>query len=207
MTRSTRRGASRARAQARQRSPLGKMAAAAHSAPRGPRDRLGHWPTQPPFTKGWPGCPTGNHPRRSGKRSRQRGSPTTAPRTSSSRGWTRSSATSATRMHRCRRCPRPRVGSRAQQRPGRESVGDAGVPILHERFDGPFRRTFAMADPDGYRVTVSERDQVLFWPPRRCRSDGLTDEPLRWSSAGSQRRTRPRLGWRGRARPGARWVS
>jgi len=33
-------------------------------------------------------------------------------------------------------------------------------------FAGPFGRTFAMADPDGYRVTIYERDQPLFWPPR-----------------------------------------
>lgn len=41
-----------------------------------------------------------------------------------------------------------------------------GVPILVEPYDGPFGRTFTMADPDGYRVTVYERDQPLFWPPR-----------------------------------------
>jgi predicted enzyme related to lactoylglutathione lyase len=41
-----------------------------------------------------------------------------------------------------------------------------GVPILAEPFDGPFGRTFVMADPDGYRVTVYERDQPLFWPPK-----------------------------------------
>lgn len=44
-------------------------------------------------------------------------------------------------------------------------VGD-GVRILLEPFDGPFGRTFAMADPDGYRITIYERDQPLFWPPR-----------------------------------------
>ncbi len=38
--------------------------------------------------------------------------------------------------------------------------------ILLEPFDGPFGRTFAMADPDAYRVTVYERDQPLFWPPK-----------------------------------------
>jgi predicted enzyme related to lactoylglutathione lyase len=42
----------------------------------------------------------------------------------------------------------------------------AGVKIIAEPFDGPFGRTFAMADPDGYRVTVYERDQPLFWPPK-----------------------------------------
>ena len=41
-----------------------------------------------------------------------------------------------------------------------------GVRILREPFDGPFGRTFTMADPDGYPVTVYERDQPLFWPPR-----------------------------------------
>jgi predicted enzyme related to lactoylglutathione lyase len=47
-----------------------------------------------------------------------------------------------------------------------ESVVKAGVPILLEPFDGPFGRTFAMADPDGYRITIYEKDQPLFWPPR-----------------------------------------
>jgi predicted enzyme related to lactoylglutathione lyase len=40
------------------------------------------------------------------------------------------------------------------------------VRILVEPFDGPFGRTFTMADPDGYRVTIYERDQPLYWPPR-----------------------------------------
>jgi predicted enzyme related to lactoylglutathione lyase len=48
-----------------------------------------------------------------------------------------------------------------------EQVVADGVPILAEPFDGPFGRTFAIADPDGYRVTVYEKDQPLFWPPRR----------------------------------------
>jgi predicted enzyme related to lactoylglutathione lyase len=42
-----------------------------------------------------------------------------------------------------------------------------GVPIVTEPFDGPFGRTFAMADPDGYRITLYERDQPLFGPPRK----------------------------------------
>jgi hypothetical protein len=25
----------------------------------------------------------------------------------------------------------------------------------------------AMVDPDGYRITVYEKDQPLFWPPKR----------------------------------------
>jgi predicted enzyme related to lactoylglutathione lyase len=41
-----------------------------------------------------------------------------------------------------------------------------GVTILVEPFDGPFGRTFAMADPDGYRITIYEKDQPIFWPPR-----------------------------------------
>jgi hypothetical protein len=47
-----------------------------------------------------------------------------------------------------------------------EQASAGGVPILTEPFDGPFGRTFAMADPDGYRITVYEKDQPLFWPPR-----------------------------------------
>jgi predicted enzyme related to lactoylglutathione lyase len=47
-----------------------------------------------------------------------------------------------------------------------ETVVAAGIPILAEPFDGPFGRTFSMADPDGYRITIYEKDQPLFWPPR-----------------------------------------
>ena len=47
-----------------------------------------------------------------------------------------------------------------------EQVRADGVPILVEPFDGPFGRTFTMADPDGYRITVYEKDQPLFWPPK-----------------------------------------
>jgi predicted enzyme related to lactoylglutathione lyase len=47
-----------------------------------------------------------------------------------------------------------------------ERVRDDGVPILVEPFDGPFGRTFSIADPDGYRITIYERDQPLFWPPK-----------------------------------------
>lgn len=46
-----------------------------------------------------------------------------------------------------------------------ESVRAAGVRILRDPFDGPFGKTFTMADPDGYPITVYERDQPLFWPP------------------------------------------
>ncbi|MFK0249668.1 VOC family protein [Amycolatopsis azurea] len=34
---------------------------------------------------------------------------------------------------------------------------DAGVTILTEPFDGPFGRTFAFADPDGYAITVHDK--------------------------------------------------
>jgi predicted enzyme related to lactoylglutathione lyase len=47
-----------------------------------------------------------------------------------------------------------------------EKVVADGIRILAEPFDGPFGRTFAMADPDGYRITIYEKDQPLFWPPR-----------------------------------------
>lgn len=47
-----------------------------------------------------------------------------------------------------------------------EAAAAGGVAILAEPFDGPFGRTFVMADPDGHRVTVYEKDQPLFWPPR-----------------------------------------
>ena len=47
-----------------------------------------------------------------------------------------------------------------------ERAAADGVTILTEPSDGPFGRTFTMADPDGYRVTVYEKDQPLFWPPR-----------------------------------------
>jgi predicted enzyme related to lactoylglutathione lyase len=47
-----------------------------------------------------------------------------------------------------------------------ERVAADGVPVVTEPFDGPFGRTFTMSDPDGYRVTVYEKDQPLFWPPR-----------------------------------------
>jgi len=46
-----------------------------------------------------------------------------------------------------------------------DKAAGAGIPILQPPFDGPFGRTFAMADPDGYRITVYERDQPVFWPP------------------------------------------
>jgi predicted enzyme related to lactoylglutathione lyase len=47
-----------------------------------------------------------------------------------------------------------------------EKVTVDGVRILAEPFDGPFGRTFTMADPDGYRITIYEKDQPLFWPPK-----------------------------------------
>jgi len=47
-----------------------------------------------------------------------------------------------------------------------ERASAGGVTILTPPFDGPFGRTFVMADPDGYRITIYEKDQPLFWPPR-----------------------------------------
>ncbi len=47
-----------------------------------------------------------------------------------------------------------------------EDAKAGGVKILVEPFDGPFGRTFTMADPDGYAITIYERDQPLFWPPK-----------------------------------------
>ena len=47
-----------------------------------------------------------------------------------------------------------------------ERVVEAKVRILTEPFDGPFGRTFTMADPDGCRITIYEKDQPLFWPPK-----------------------------------------
>ena len=35
-----------------------------------------------------------------------------------------------------------------------ESLKEAGVHISQEPFDGPFGRTFAFVDPDGYSVTM-----------------------------------------------------
>jgi predicted enzyme related to lactoylglutathione lyase len=32
----------------------------------------------------------------------------------------------------------------------------AGATIIQQPFDGPFGRTFIIADPDGYRITVNE---------------------------------------------------
>lgn len=37
-----------------------------------------------------------------------------------------------------------------------QSLSDAGVNIVQLPFDGPFGRTFAFLDPDGYRITVHQ---------------------------------------------------
>jgi predicted enzyme related to lactoylglutathione lyase len=42
----------------------------------------------------------------------------------------------------------------------------AGVRIVREPWDSPFGRQFTMADPDGYKVTIYEKDQPLYWPPK-----------------------------------------
>ena len=38
-----------------------------------------------------------------------------------------------------------------------DSLDAAGVPILVPPFDGPFGRTFAFADLDGYAVTIHDK--------------------------------------------------
>jgi predicted enzyme related to lactoylglutathione lyase len=47
-----------------------------------------------------------------------------------------------------------------------ERLRAAGMPIVQEPFDGPFGRQFTLTDPDGYKVTIYEKDQPMFWPPR-----------------------------------------
>ena len=37
-----------------------------------------------------------------------------------------------------------------------DELADQDVPILTEPFDGPFGRTFAFQDPDGYAVTIHD---------------------------------------------------
>jgi len=37
-----------------------------------------------------------------------------------------------------------------------DSLAAAGVPIVTPPFDGPFGRTFAFADPEGYVVTIHD---------------------------------------------------
>ncbi len=46
-----------------------------------------------------------------------------------------------------------------------EQVKAADVTIVREPIDGPFGRQFTMADPDGYKITIYEKDQPMFWPP------------------------------------------
>jgi len=38
-----------------------------------------------------------------------------------------------------------------------DSLEAAGVLILQQPFDGPFGRTFTFADPDGYAVTIHDK--------------------------------------------------
>ena len=47
-----------------------------------------------------------------------------------------------------------------------EYLRAVGVPIGREPFDGPFGRQFTLTDPDGYKITIYEKDQQMFWPPR-----------------------------------------
>jgi predicted enzyme related to lactoylglutathione lyase len=67
------------------------------------------------------------------------------------------------------RAPLPGVDLDALEQPGQgislwlhapdtqqihDALADDGVTIVTEPFDGPFGRTFAFADPDGYQVTL-----------------------------------------------------
>jgi len=38
-----------------------------------------------------------------------------------------------------------------------DELAAAGTPIVTPPFDGPFGRTFAFADPDGYAITIHDR--------------------------------------------------
>lgn len=38
-----------------------------------------------------------------------------------------------------------------------DELAEAGVPIVTPPFDGPFGRTFAFTDPDGYVVTIHDK--------------------------------------------------
>lgn len=38
-----------------------------------------------------------------------------------------------------------------------DQLAKSGVTITQEPFDGPFGRTFAFADPDGYTITVHDK--------------------------------------------------
>jgi predicted enzyme related to lactoylglutathione lyase len=38
-----------------------------------------------------------------------------------------------------------------------DSLAEAGVPIVTAPIDGPFGRTFTFADPDGYAVTIHDK--------------------------------------------------
>ena len=41
-----------------------------------------------------------------------------------------------------------------------DALDAAGVPILTPPFDGPFGRTFAFADLDGYAVTIHDQQEA-----------------------------------------------
>lgn len=49
-----------------------------------------------------------------------------------------------------------------------EALNAANVPIVKAPYDGPFGRTFVFSDPDGYTITVYERDEpdLSRLPPR-----------------------------------------
>jgi predicted enzyme related to lactoylglutathione lyase len=37
-----------------------------------------------------------------------------------------------------------------------DALSAADTPIISQPFDGPFGRTFTLADPDGYRITIHD---------------------------------------------------
>ncbi len=41
--------------------------------------------------------------------------------------------------------------------PLHDRLAAAGTPIVTEPFDGPFGRTFAFSDPDGYVITIHDK--------------------------------------------------
>src|SRR2546428_13282647 len=46
-----------------------------------------------------------------------------------------------------------------------EKVVAAGIRILLQAFDGPFGRKIALADPEGYPITIHVEDETLVLPP------------------------------------------
>ena len=72
-----------------------------------------------------------------------------------------------------------------------ESLGEAGVSIVREPFDGPFGYTFAFVDPDGYTVRRTGPPANARAPPGTRRREGLRVGRDTWRRRveGDQRRT------------------